>query len=675
MKPYRYLRYGRMSDRLQNPRSIVQQFDTIARELDRRGYRWVHVADFRDDFISGRLVHKRPGFRQMREDIRTRKIQVDLVLVDTLERFGRMPQLPEIRRELHQKDGVLVLCADAGFADPNSTSGQALGVIETIRATSDAHVKSHNVMRGKRDAAKLKRWPGGPVPLGYRLESIMKEGPGPAEIAYRRLVPNPETVPAIERIFVLADEQGLGTTRIAAVVNEDADFVRRFGKMGASGVGYILRNPIYIGRLRYGRVATDIIDDCRVAQRNKEEDVLFVEEFCAPLIATPVWDRVHEQRRARGERMKEIRAAGRTPNGKLIAPLAPGLTLKFPLSGLVRCGICGAAMTAARSGRTSYYYYRCPAYLDRRCPNKRNVRGDWLVKVTIARLRERLFPLPPAGSTEIPEWIRELADEIRDELRQWAERGQDRRPLLEREEGGLRRKISGWTQSLAKPDLSTSVREHIERELESAMARRQEIEVELQAFGHEREQVETLLDVNAVIARLRRLQEVLESGNPTEVHLGLSDHILEVQCFPNGRVVMRTSRLGIFEGLPVWLTRNAGADGGAADPPGESNRRRRSLPRRQTAGLDGRSAGQSSQPVVIPDGLLLPDKWIDEDIFQALEYHCWAALHAGEVDRLYRHPDERWTQQRLADHFRVSLPTIRSALRHAAKRNGRRGQT
>jgi hypothetical protein len=51
-QPYRYARYGRMSDRGQNKRSPDQQFTTIDETITRCGYPWQCVATYGDDGIS-----------------------------------------------------------------------------------------------------------------------------------------------------------------------------------------------------------------------------------------------------------------------------------------------------------------------------------------------------------------------------------------------------------------------------------------------------------------------------------------------------------------------------------------------------------------------------------------------------------------------------------------------
>jgi DNA invertase Pin-like site-specific DNA recombinase len=101
----------------------------------------------------------------MMRDISTGDLVVDLILVDMLERFGRVEELPAIRKKLLEQHGILVLTADSNFADPTSPAGRALGMVETIRATEHANALAHNVGRGKRDAIMLKHWPGGKAPF------------------------------------------------------------------------------------------------------------------------------------------------------------------------------------------------------------------------------------------------------------------------------------------------------------------------------------------------------------------------------------------------------------------------------------------------------------------------------------------------------------------------------
>ena len=71
-----------------------------------------------------------------------------------------------------------LLLREGRFADPTTPQGRVLALVENFRATEDGRIKAHNVLRGKRDAARLKHWPGGPPPFGYRLQSVMVESQG-----------------------------------------------------------------------------------------------------------------------------------------------------------------------------------------------------------------------------------------------------------------------------------------------------------------------------------------------------------------------------------------------------------------------------------------------------------------------------------------------------------------
>jgi DNA invertase Pin-like site-specific DNA recombinase len=185
--PYRYVEYGRMSDPGQNKRSPDQQFATIRETIDRARYPWQNVRSYRDNGISGHYVKKRLGLQAMLRDIATGVLKIDLVACDTYERLGRAEEIAIIRQKLMNDHGVLVVTADTNFADPTGVVGKAIGMVESVRSTEDGRIKCHNVVRGKKDAARLKRWPGGPRPFGHDFEKIIDQS-GPEPVIYSVLV-------------------------------------------------------------------------------------------------------------------------------------------------------------------------------------------------------------------------------------------------------------------------------------------------------------------------------------------------------------------------------------------------------------------------------------------------------------------------------------------------------
>lgn len=402
---YRVVIYARMSSDAQNERSPDQQIDEIRRRLKAAGYPWTVVKIYRDDGISGRYIRKRPEYQRMLSDLKSGRVKADLILVDTAERFARVDDLDVIRRKLYQKNGILLLTSDSNFADPNTPQGRALGVVEKIRVNEDGRIKAHNVLRGKRDAAELKHWPGGPPPFGCMLKSVMTMVRGREEVDHCLLLPHASSW-IIDALFMLAEETGYGGTRLAKILNDDPSIPSKYKPFHPDTISYWLDSHIYYGDLYYGVYCTDIIDDTRVIQLNPEEEILHVPEFWDGIVPKQRWWNVQALRRIRRERAANARAAaaarrnaGETCDERMLRAVAPGMTLHYLLSGLLFCE-CGRRMTASSNGvyiakdgsERRYVSYVCPAYLDGLCENDCRIPEEWIRSVVIGKLRERLLP-------------------------------------------------------------------------------------------------------------------------------------------------------------------------------------------------------------------------------------------------------------------------------------------
>jgi DNA invertase Pin-like site-specific DNA recombinase len=674
-KPFRYVRYGRMSDDEQNPRSPDQQFETIEQLRKRMGYPWMHVRDYRDDAVTGRLIRKRRGFQEMLQAIRTGMLGVDLILIDTYERFGRADELAAIRGELYNTYGVLILTADSNFADPTSVAGRALSFVEQIRSTEDGRVKAHNVLRGKRDLIRQKKaWPGGPPPFGYKLQSVMTRGKnGEQEVAYKILVRDPETDWLAERIFQKAKETGWGTSRLSKFFNADPTIPDKRKPFSPATIGYVLDNPIYYGELLWEEHSTGIVNDTRVIERNAEEDMLRVPDFCEPIVARGLWDEVQGLRQKRREQL--IRSRGsRQADGKQITPLAPGLTLKYLLTGLVRCGHCGASMRPSptkstfKSGKVwRRLYYACPSHVGGSCPNGLYVPEAWLREAVLARLRSRLFP-PPDRVGQVPDWFGPLVEEVREELRRRAKEQPDQRPAWEQELKESRESVSGWSISLANPRLDPLLRADVEAQYGQTKARIVKLESLLAEQNAKQGHLDQILDPERVLDRLHRLADVLGGANPTRGNLELSLHLDRIDCFADGKVLMRTSRLGVFEGAVELLRRPEGQAGGQQDKGqqvlGQIQLRRRARHRIEEDLSKGKVHPPEMERATNPHRFAgLEDRWFWQDGLEAPQVSGWAEKNAAEVAGLRA---TGMTVEKLATHFGKTPPTIRKALKLAA---------
>lgn len=395
----RALVYLRMSTESQNPRSPDQQFDNITTIIKREQLPWTIVGEYRDEAVSGRLMGKRKGLQRMLLDIRSRRIQVDVVLVDNLERLTRVDGY-DLRAEL-KRYGVLVLTADSNFADPTSIAGKALAFVEQLRATEDGYTKAHYVLRGKRDAARLGHWPGGKPPFGLKLENVYILRNGLEELSHHRVVPDPRTSWIVQEMFKLADEKGFGGTRIASELRANPNIPDIYKPFNPSTLAEQLENQLYIGVLVWSRNCTGIVDDTIILQQNPEEEWTVVPDFCEPIIDRAVWDRVQQLRQARSARHEMKKNSKRTADQQ--TPAAPGMVLKYPLSGLVRCAHCRRSMVATSSGpytdkagtQRRYVNYACPGRVGEICTNTCAVSEDWLRGIVADLLRKSVLDATP----------------------------------------------------------------------------------------------------------------------------------------------------------------------------------------------------------------------------------------------------------------------------------------
>jgi hypothetical protein len=228
--------------------------------------------------------------------------------------------------------------------------GEVHAVFENVRASEAGRIKAHDVRRGKRDTIERGYWPGGPPPFGYKLQLADTEKRKGREIRHHILVLDEETAWIMQRTFALADgPDAPGQTRIAQRLNDDPEIPDRFKPFHAETIGNRLDNSIYVGEITRDANSTAVVDDTRIVEPNPEEMILRKAGFCEPLVDRAVWDRVQARRCIRSERLA-VALARNADEEKLIAPMAAGLSLRYLLTGLVRCGECGRSMTPS-SGR------------------------------------------------------------------------------------------------------------------------------------------------------------------------------------------------------------------------------------------------------------------------------------------------------------------------------------
>lgn len=306
------------------------------------------AGEYSDEGKSGKNIEGRPEFQQMLTDIENGKDQVDFVLVFKLSRFGRNAAdvLGSLQRM--QDFGVNLICVEDGI-DSSKDSGKLM--ISVLSAV--AEIERENIlvqtMEGRRQKAREGKWNGGFAPYGYKLvDGYLQIAEDEAEV--------------IRVIFDKYVSTNMGAPGIASYLNDHGYIKKKrqnntLDVFSTSFVRGVLENPIYAGKLAYGRRKTEKIPGTRNQFHIVEQKEFPVYDGAHEgIISVEVWQQAQKKRQDSSCTWE-----------KVYHPERENL-----LSGLLRCPICGAGMYGNVNRKRKkdgsfykeYYYYACKHRLE-----------------------------------------------------------------------------------------------------------------------------------------------------------------------------------------------------------------------------------------------------------------------------------------------------------------------
>lgn len=342
MKTSKCYIYTRVSTSMQvDGYSLDAQKDKLKRYAEFQNM--VIAGEYSDEGKSGKNIAGRPQFQQMLKDIEAMKDHVEYVLVFKLSRFGRNAADVLSSLQRMQDYGVNLICVEDGI-DSSKDSGKLM--ISVLSAV--AEIERENIlvqtMEGRRQKAREGRWNGGFAPYGYKLEN------GELRIA-------DDEVEVIQIIYDKFVHTNMGATAIAAYLN-DHGYKKKLRQNNTSElfsahfVKMVLDNPVYCGKLAYGRRKTEKIPGTR-----NQFHIVKQNEY-------PVYDGIHEA--IVSEEIWQLAQKKRSITGVKSEKIY-NLDHENILSGILRCPICGAGMYGNVNRKKKkdgtfykdYYYYVC----------------------------------------------------------------------------------------------------------------------------------------------------------------------------------------------------------------------------------------------------------------------------------------------------------------------------
>lgn len=373
MKQIKCYMYTRVSTAVQvEGFSLDAQRDRIMRYADGNDFKI--VGEYCDAGKSGKNMAGRPQFKQMLDDIESGKDEVEFVLVFKLSRFGRNAADVLTSLQFMQTYGVNLICVDDSI-DSSKDSGKL--IISVLSAV--AEIERENIlvqtMEGRRRKAEEGKWNGGFAPYGYELIK------GELHIVE-------DEAELIRLIFKQFITTNMGINGVAKWLNDQGykKKLRQNNKLEGFTTHFVkgvLDNPVYYGMIAFGRRKTEkikgTVNETHVV---KSDDYILQKGIHEAIITEEEW---------KVARAKRERTGGR--NEKKFA-----LDHAHILSGLIKCPVCGAGLTANFSRKHSKdkyerFYYHCKH--SRFLPNgqKCNYKKNWVQEDVNAAVERVIYSL------------------------------------------------------------------------------------------------------------------------------------------------------------------------------------------------------------------------------------------------------------------------------------------
>ena len=224
------------------------------------------AGEYEDAGKSGKSIEGRIAFNQMMDDIKSGKDEVSYVLVFKLSRFGRNAADVLATLQVMQDFGVNLICVEDGIDSSKDAGKLMISVLSAVAEIERENIRVQT-MEGRMQKAREGKWNGGFAPYGYSLID------GKLEV-------NEEEAVAIRMIFDQYVNTDLGANGIAKYLENHGihKIARQNGKnplFDAALIRRIIQNPVYSGKISYGRRRTEKVhgtrNEYKYCQRRKTD--------------------------------------------------------------------------------------------------------------------------------------------------------------------------------------------------------------------------------------------------------------------------------------------------------------------------------------------------------------------------------------------------------------------
>ena len=299
----------------------------------------VIAGEYSDEGFSGKNIQGRQEFQRMLSDIQSCKDDVSYVLVFKLSRFGRNAADVLNSLQLMQDFGVNLICVEDGIDSSKDAGKLMISVLSAVAEIERENIRTQT-MAGREQKAREGKWNGGFAPYGYKLENgelqIAEDEVEVIRVIYDRYIHTSDGVAGVAKYL-----NRNGYVKKLRQNNTIPGFSRNF-------VQDVLDNPVYMGKIAYGRRRTE-------KKQGTRNEMHVVEQAEFPvyagqheaIISEEDWNLAQEKRKQNSFKREKVN----NPDHAHI------------LSGILKCPCCGKGMYGniakahSKDKKTRYYYY------------------------------------------------------------------------------------------------------------------------------------------------------------------------------------------------------------------------------------------------------------------------------------------------------------------------------
>ena len=299
--------------------------DTLARheaELRRTAARMgLTVTEIYREIVSGETIAARPQMQRLLAEVE--RGVWDSVLVMEVERLARGDTIDQGIVAQAFKYSETKIITPLKVYDPANEFDEEYFEFGLFMSRREYKTINRRLQRGREASVREGKYIGSKPPYGYNRSKLPREKGWTLE-------PDPETAPVVRDIFAwYTGPEALGTSRIADRLNERGILSGTGKRWTPASVRTILHNPVYSGKLFWGRrgVVKHVENGVVTKSRPWAPDPLYTRGLHEPLISEETYNAT------------QARLAQTVTTSPWDKPL------QNPLAGLIICSCCGRNMT------------------------------------------------------------------------------------------------------------------------------------------------------------------------------------------------------------------------------------------------------------------------------------------------------------------------------------------